>query len=209
MVEKISNYFLDNVLIKDEEVSEEKREILLFGVKRIVEDIPKFTAIIIIAYFLNILPQLGVVFLINLVYKTFVGGAHARTNIECFIYSTLYLIGSILLAKVTYISNIVLVILYILNYILSVYVIYKIAPADTEEIPIINKEQRKKLKIFAFISINLIYLVFILFVKNMEYKEMIIYVLLFINIMTTKPVYRFLRCKYSYESDEFKDLIGN
>ena len=43
MVDKISNYILDNLLYKDEKVEGDEREIMLFGVTRIVEDIPKYT----------------------------------------------------------------------------------------------------------------------------------------------------------------------
>lgn len=147
MVEKMSNYILDNMLLKNEEVSEEKREVLLFGLTRILEDIPKYIFIFLVCYFLKILPELLVALIATICYKTFIGGAHARTNIECLILSTLYFIIPILISKYITFSNIVLYILYAIIFIFSLYVVLKVAPADTEEVPIINKKIRKRLKI--------------------------------------------------------------
>ena len=45
MVDKISNYILDNILYKNEKIEGDKREVMLFGVTRIVEDIPKYLII--------------------------------------------------------------------------------------------------------------------------------------------------------------------
>ena len=209
MIEKMSNYILDNMLIKDEKVSNDERETLLFGVTRILEDIPKYTFIIILCAVLKILPELGVAFLTTLCYKLFIGGAHAKTNAECFVYSTLYFILPILFAKYIVVPNIVSYVIYTVVFIFSLYVILKIAPADTDQIPIINKDLRKNLRLGAFISIILIYLFTLIFLKNIEFRNIIIYIILLIDIMATKPMYKFLKCKYSYESQEFKQYFNN
>ena len=87
MVDKISNYILDNILYRNEKIEGDQREVMLFGVTRIVEDIPKYIIIFLIALSLDILTQLLVVLAITIAYKTFVGGAHARTNLVCLISS--------------------------------------------------------------------------------------------------------------------------
>ena len=209
MIEKMSNYILDNMLIKDEKVSNDERETLLFGVTRILEDIPKYTFIIILCAVLKILPELGVAFLTTLCYKLFIGGAHAKTNAECFVYSTLYFILPILFAKYIVVPNIVSYVIYTVVFIFSLYVILKIAPADTDQIPIINKKLRKNLRLGALISIMAIFIFSFLFLKNVEYRNIIMYTVMLIDIMATKPMYKFLKCKYSYESDEFKQYFNN
>lgn len=206
VVDKISNYILDNLLYKDEKVEGDEREIMLFGVTRIVEDIPKYTLIILISCYLGVIKRVGIVFLITLLYKVFVGGAHARTNLGCFVVSTLYFLIPAFLPEYLNIGNKVIYILYSIVFIFSLYVIINIVPADTEEIPILNKNKRKLMKCLAFISLIGIYILVLIINNNVLYKITLTTVFL-IDLVTIKPVYKMFRCKYSYESEEFKDYF--
>lgn len=207
MVDKLSNYLLNNLLIKDESISQEKKEVLLFGITRIIEDIPKYIGIFIICLILGILKECLLVFAITIVYKTFIGGAHARTNLGCFLYSTAYFIGPIILAQNLILSPNILNVVYSLIFLLSIYVIIKIAPADTEEVPIINKKLRNKLKILAATSLSLIYLFAFFVIKDTVLINIIMIVIAVIDIMATKIIYKLLKCKYSYESEEIQELL--
>ena len=51
MVDKISNYLVDNVICKGEILSDDEKEILNFGVTRIVEDVPKYVIMLAIALY--------------------------------------------------------------------------------------------------------------------------------------------------------------
>lgn len=206
MVDKISNYILDNLLYKDEKVEGDEREIMLFGVTRIVEDIPKYTLIILISCYLGVIKRVGIVFLITLLYKVFVGGAHARTNLGCFVVSTLYFLIPAFLPEYLNIGNKVIYILYSIVFIFSLYVINNRVPADTEEIPILNKNKRKLMKCLAFISLIGIYILVLIINNNVLYKITLTTVFL-IDLVAIKPVYKMFRCKYSYESEEFKDYF--
>lgn len=206
MVDKISNYILDNLLYKDEKVEGDEREIMLFGVTRIVEDIPKYTLIILISCYLSVIKRVGIVFLITLLYKVFVGGAHARTNLGCFVVSTLYFLIPAFLPEYLNIGNKVIYILYSIVFIFSLYVIINIVPADTEEIPILNKNKRKLMKCLAFISLIGIYILVLIINNNVLHKITLTTVFL-IDLVAIKPVYKMFRCKYSYESEEFKDYF--
>lgn len=206
MVDKISNYILDNLLYKDEKVEGDEREIMLFGVTRIVEDIPKYTLIILISCYLSVIKRVGIVFLITLLYKVFVGGAHARTNLGCFVVSTLYFLIPAFLPEYLNIGNKVIYILYSIVFIFSLYVIINIVPADTEEIPILNKNKRKLMKCLAFISLIGIYILVLIINNNVLYKITLTTVFL-IDLVAITPVYKMFRCKYSYESEEFKDYF--
>lgn len=203
MYYKISNYILDNFLYKNEKLDDEQREIMNFGIVRIIEDIPKYLGIFLIALYLNILKELAIVYVVNMLYKIFVGGAHARTNLICFISSTLFFILPILVAKYISLPNIIQYIIYFFNFVFSIYVIVKIAPADTEEVPIINKKRRKRLKLGALISICLIYVLALFIIKSQVISNMIIYITLLINISTTKPIYKLYKCTYGSESEEW------
>ena len=204
MVEKISNYIVDRILLTDEpSIDNNKREILQFGMIRIIEDIPKFIGIFIICYIMNIINELLIVICITLVYKTFIGGSHARSNIGCFLVSTTYFVLPIILAKYISYDIKIFYFMYICIVFFSIYVIKKIAPADTVEIPIINREKRKKMKIGACISLIIISILVFVFIQHITYMKIILYTIFLVDLFTTKPVYKMLRCKYGYESEEY------
>lgn len=205
MVDKISIYILDNFLYKNEKITGEQREIMLFGITRIVEDIPKYLFILLIGIIFKLLPLFAIIFIINIIYKTFVGGAHARTNITCLVFSTIYYVVPSLIAKFIDIQNNILYIIGIITFIFSLYIIIRHAPADTEEIPILNKSKRKKYKIIAILSLVIMYIFTFLFKSNHEIVEVIILTILLTDIFATNISYKFFKCKHSYESEEFRE----
>lgn len=201
MLEKISEKIVENLKKKDPEIKGDKEEIILFGVTRIVEDIPKFIGLILICYMLGILKEFVFVFLLNMLYKPFIGGAHARTNIGCFFGTVIYFLTPIYCTKILGFNNIFNLVIQIVLFVFGIFVIAKYAPADTEEIPIINKKQRKLLKTVAFvlfITINGIALVLNILNKNLDLANYLIYTTFFINIMTIKPIYKILGSRYGF-----------
>lgn len=209
MVEKISKYIVDKMLLTDEpSIDNNQREIMQFGMTRILEDTPKFIGIFIICYIMNIINELLVVIFVTLVYKTFIGGCHARTNIGCFLVSTTYFILPIMFAKYINYDIKIFYFIYICTMFFSIYVVKKIAPADTAEIPIINREKRKKMKISAYVSLIIISILVCIFIEYITYMKIILYAIFLINLFAIKPVYKILRCKYGYESEEYSSLYN-
>lgn len=209
MTEKISNYLLDNFLYKGEKIEGDQREVMLFGITRILEDLPKYLFVFIVSLFFHILPQVGIVMAVTVLYKIVVGGAHARTNTECFIYTSLYFFIPVIIGKFVNVSSVFIYIAAAIIYLYSLFVIYKHAPSDTEEVPILNKEKRKKYKIYALVLLTLIYVAsFIIFRYNSEISKIVFSTVFLINFFTSKFMYKILRCKHSYESEEFKDYYN-
>ena len=209
MTEKIRNYLLDNFLYKGEKIEGDQREVMLFGITRILEDLPKYLFVFIVSLFFHILPQVGIVMAVTVLYKIVVGGAHARTNTECFIYTSLYFFIPVIIGKFVNVSSVFIYIAAAIIYLYSLFVVYKHAPADTEEIPILNKEKRKKYKIYALVLLTLIYVAsFIIFRYNSEISKIVFSTVFLINFFTSKFMYKILRCKHSYESEEFKEYYN-
>lgn len=204
----MSEYIIDNFLYKGENISGDQREIMNFGMTRILEDIPKYVAIFFISLFLNILPLVGIVLLVTIAYKTFVGGAHARTNISCFISSSVMFLAPVLISKYIEFNNVATYVIYFLTLLSSAYIILRIAPGDTEEIPILNKDKRLKLKIMASISFAILYIISIFIIKDKIISNIILLTMLFINLAATNVAYKLFKCKHSYESDEFKQYYN-
>ncbi len=208
IIEKISFYVVDNLLYKDEEVSEENREIMLFGVTRIIEDLPKYLTIIILGIVFNILNYLGIVLAVNVLYKTFVGGAHARNNIICFFSSIMVFILPVIISLNCEFNNLLLYLTAIVDLTTGLYVVIKIAPADTEEVPILKKYRRNKMKVLATISLSIMLIVTLMIIKVANVQEIILLSILEINLLATNTAYKIYKCKHSYESDEFKDYYN-
>lgn len=205
MIEKVSNKIL-NILSGDKQ-TEEEREILLFGITRIVEDIPKALGIIIIGLLLGILKEMAIVTLIIILYKTFTGGVHAKTNLGCFAYSLIFYIVIIYSAKYLVFSNIAKYGVYAIIYIFSIYTILVYVPADVPEIPKVNMKLRKQLKIKALLMLNLIYMVSLIIIKDVLVQNLVIYSVLYIGIMTTRTIYNLFKAEYGYETYIPDELI--
>ena len=86
-----------------------------------------------------------------------------------------------------------------LNYVFAVYCIWTYVPADVPEIPKVDKGLRRDLKIKSFIMLNLIFLVTYLFVKDVYIQRIIAYSIFFINIMTTRTIYKLFKNQYGHE----------
>lgn len=203
MLEKVSDFIVCDLLFKDEKISSEQKEIMTFGVTRILEDLPKHIGIFLICLYLNFIKELILILAVTATYKTFVGGAHARTNLTCFISSAVVFLAPIILPLYINFTDKIMYILYTIVLITSLYIIIKIAPGDTEEIPILKKNRRIKMKIKAAISFTIWYFSTIFIVNDMYTKQMILLAILFINIVATNTAYKLFKCKHSYESEEF------
>lgn len=196
MTEKLTNIIVDKFLLKDEN-DPERREILCFGITRILEDIPKTIGIFLTGLMLSIVKEMLVVSAILIGYKTFVGGLHVKTNFACFIYSLLFYLVIIYTAQFIVFESILY--LYICLFIFAVYCILVYAPADVPEIPKVNEKLRRNLKIKSIISLVILYIV-ALVSKDMYFANLIIYSIFFTNVMTTRTMYKIFKNEYGYET---------
>lgn len=205
MIDKISNKILE--LISNKNQTEEEKEVLLFGITRIVEDIPKAIGIIIIGLILGIIREMAIVTLVIMLYKTLTGGVHAKTNWGCFIYSAVFYLTIIYTSKFLILTGISKYSIYLIIYIFSLYTIYVYVPADVPEIPKVNLKLRKSLKIKSVIMLNLIYLASLVFIKDVIIQNLIIYSVLYIGIMTTRTIYNLFKADYGFETYIPDELI--
>jgi len=205
LIDKISNKILE--LISNKNQTEEEKEILLFGITRIVEDIPKTIGIIIIGFILNIIKEMAIVTIVIMLYKTFTGGAHAKTNWGCFFYSVIFYLAIIYTSKFLVFNGINKYGIYILVYIFSLYTIFVYVPADVPEIPKVNLDLRKTLKIKSIVMLNIIYLISLIVIKDTIIQNLVIYSVFYIGLMTTRTIYNLFKTDYGYETYVPDELI--
>ena len=173
-----------------------QQEILAFGVQRFLEDITKILFITLISIVLGILKEISIIFLVTMLYKNFIGGAHAKTNILCTIATTIVCLFPIYFSKSIEFNDYIINILIVFTIMFSLYVIVFFAPADTKNIPIVNKKQRKILKLGAVVVLSVVLVVF----TNINDNYLFQIVLITINISnlnTTPLIYKAFRCEYS------------
>lgn len=198
MVEKVSKKIL-RFLEKDSKYNGDKEEILLYGIQRILEDVPKAVGILIIGILLNVLLEVIIVTIIIAMYKTYVGGVHAKTNIGCFIYSVVFYLLIIYVAKYIYVLGSLKTFLIAMDYIFSLYCIWVYVPADVVEMPKVDPKLRNNIKIKSLIVLNILFLSAI-FIKNEMIVNLIYTAIFFINIMTTRTIYKMFNNEYGFEA---------
>lgn len=205
MINKISNRILE--LISNKNQTDQEKEILLFGITRIVEDIPKAIGIAIIGLILGIIKEMAIVTAIIVLYKNLTGGVHAKTNWGCFMYSVIFYLAIIYTARMLTVIEINMYGIFALIYVFSLYTIFVYVPADVPEIPKVNLKLRKILKIKSIVILNLIYLTTLFFIKNVMVQNLIICSVLYIGIMTTRTIYNLFKASYGYETYVPDELI--
>ena len=199
MIDKFCNWITEKIKGKMPEIDEEKEMIIKFGVILLFGEIPKILALFLIGFLLQIGWYSLLMYLLIAPYRTFTGGFHLKTHWGCMLSSIILYIVPILIAKYMVIPQVsVCYIITGIVGILSIGVINKYAPADTENIPILSKKERKVKKIKSYISL-VILITIILLVPDKVISYMLLYGIFLQNLTLTPIAYKLTKNKYSYE----------
>ena len=199
MIDKFCNFLTGKIKENVENIDEEKELVIDFGVKLIFGELPKIILLFIIGFILGIGWYTLILFFLLAPYRSFTGGFHLKTHIGCMLTTSILYLAPILLAKFINIpQNYILYIFAILIGILSVILITKYAPADTENIPILSQKERKSKKIKAYIALAILLVISIL-IPDKIIGWMLIYGI-FLQNLTILPIsYKLTKNKHGYE----------
>ena len=192
MVDKICDYLTNKIRKENEEIDDERAEIINYGIHLIVGEIPKFFIIMGIAYLLGVFELTILAYFLMLPYRGASGGFHLKTHIGCIIGTT----G--LLGKYLILDPIIKYIVTFLVWAFGMIMIKLYAPADTENVPIINKKDRRKKQILSYITLTLS-IVASLIIKNVIISNIIVYGMLLQSLAITRFAYKLTNNKYGYE----------
>lgn len=198
MIDNICTFLTNKIKKEMPEVDDEKAEIIMYGLQNIIGEIPKTFLVLLIAYFLGIFKETLITFLLLLPYKSFSGGFHLKTHIGCIIGTTLFYCGIALISKYIIIEPIVKYILIAVIWIFGIIMITLYAPADTENVPILAKKDRKKKRILSYITFTIGLLV-AAFIQNNIICNILILGNFVQTLTITKLAYRLTNNKYGYE----------
>jgi len=198
MVDKICSYLTNKIRKEMPEIDDERAEIIMYGLQNIIGEIPKIFIIFIISYLLGIFKLTLLSVFIIAPYRCFSGGVHMKTHIGCIVYTMLLYSGSALIGKYVALVGIVKYIVAAIVWCFSVLMIKLYAPADTENVPILRKQERRQKQIFSYIILTIEFIIAI-FINNTTIAGIIIFGDLIQTLTITRLAYKITDNKYGHE----------
>ena len=198
MIEKICIALTKKIRKEMPEIDDERAEVINYGLQLVIGEIPKIFLIFIIAYILGVFKLTLLSFLFILPYKSVSGGTHLHTHIGCIIATSIFYIGNAFISQyLVWSSSLAKYITVFLIWAFSMIMIQKYAPADTQDVPILRKKERKTKKILSIIIMT-ITLILGLIIKNNIISNLLIIGTLLQTITITKFMYKLTKNKYGY-----------
>lgn len=198
MVDKICDYLTNKIRNKMPEIDEERAEIINYGLHLLIGELPKTFIFIAIAAILGVLKEFFITVLVVFPYRAFSGGFHLKTHFGCIFGTSLMYCGIPLLSKYIVISTNIKYILTIFVWIFGMIMCKLYAPADTENVPILRKKDRKIKQILSYITLTITLIIGIV-IKNQIISNIIILGIFAQSITITKIAYKLTNNKYGYE----------
>ena len=198
MIEKICNSILIKMREKMPDITDEKAEIILYGLQLIIGEIPKMFILFGLSFLLGLGWYMVFAYIAVMPYRATSGGFHLHTHLGCILSTIIFFYGNILISKFLVLDNIQKYILIGLSLIFGILMISMYAPADTEEVPIISKKERKTKKILSYVMLTLT-LVVALFVPDRMMSNILIIGSIFQSISISRLAYKITKNKYGHE----------
>lgn len=198
MIEKICNSILIKMREKMPDITDEKAEIILYGLQLIIGEIPKMFILFGLSFLLGFGWYMVFAYIAVMPYRATSGGFHLHTHLGCILSTIIFFYGNILISKFLVLDNIQKYILIGLSLVFGILMISMYAPADTEEVPIISKKERKAKKILSYVMLTLT-LVVALFIPDRMMSNILIIGSIFQSISISRLAYKITKNKYGHE----------
>lgn len=198
MVDKICDYLTNKIRNSMPEVDTERAEIINYGMHLLVGEIPKTFIFIALSAILGVLKEFFITMLVIFPYRAVSGGFHLKTHLGCIIGTSFMYCGIPLLSKWLLISTNIKYILTALVWIFGIIMCKLYAPADTENVPILRKKDRKIKQILSY-TILTITLAIGMIIDNCVISNIIILGMFMQSITITRFAYKLTNNKYGYE----------
>jgi len=207
MIKKICNFLTKKIQEANPEIDDEKAEIINYGLQNLIGEVPKFFILLGIAYLLGIWKLAIITFFIMLPYRAASGGFHLHSHLGCIIGTTLMYCGTALLSQnINLNPEYIKYILVAFVWIFGLIMIKLYAPADTENVPILSKKERKKKRIQSYILLT-INLVLAIIIKDNTISNVFIFGTLIQTLTITRLAYTLTKNKYGYELYQNGELL--
>ena len=198
MLNKICSFLTDRIKREMPDIDEEKAEVINYGLQNIIGEFPKIILVFIIAYIMGVFKWTVFTFFSLFIYKGASGGIHLKTHLGCILLTTAFYCLIPVISNYFELIGTTKYIVILSIWIFGLIMIKLYAPADTEDIPILEKDVRRKKQIVSYISFSVG--LFIALIVNDKMITNILVLANFIQTLTiTKLAYRLTKSKYGYE----------
>ena len=198
MIDKICTLLTNRIRKEMPEIDDERAEVINYGLQNIIGEIPKTLLLFIIAFLLGMLKEVVFMFLVLIPYRGASGGFHLKTHLGCILGTTIFYCGTVFLSQNIILEEVTKYILIGIIWIFGMIMIKLYAPADTENVPILSKRDRRRKKIIAYISFT-IALIVTIFIQNNTISNILLFGNFVQTLTITKLAYKLTKNKYGYE----------
>lgn len=199
MIDKFCMYLTNKIRKQMPEIDDERAEVILYGIQIIVGEIPKIFLLFGLGILLGLWWQTLLAFFLILPYKVCSGGFHLKTHLGCFLSTNIIYCGNAYISTIWSFPNEITKYITIATiWILGVIMVSIYAPADTENLPILTKKERRTKKILSYIFLSINMLV-ALVISNTVISNLMIFGTFIQTIAITRIAYIITKNKYGYE----------
>ena len=198
MIEKFCQFILKKMRKKMPEITDEQGEIILYGLQLIIGEVPKMILLFGISFICGFGLEMVFAYFAIMPYRAASGGFHLHTHLGCIIGSAVFYYGNVLISKFLVLGSIEKYILVALSLIFGILMVSMYAPADTENVPIISKKERKTKKILSYITLILTLMVAVI-IPNQVYSNILIIGTIVQTMSITRIAYKLTNNKYGHE----------
>lgn len=198
MIDKICTFLTNRIRKEMPEIDDERAEVINYGLQNIVGEIPKVFIMLAVAYVFNIFWLSLFTFLALFLYKGASGGVHLKTHIGCILFTTGFYCLIPFVSQYFIIPQTLKFIIIPIIWVFGMIMIKLYAPADTENLPILRKKERKQKQILSYIIITSEILIAI-FIKNTTISGIIIFGDFIQTLTITRIAYKVTHNKYGHE----------
>ena len=198
MIDKICLFLTNKIRKEVTDIDDERAEVIDYGLQIIIGEVPKTFIMLAVAYILGVFKLSLITFLVLIPYRGASGGFHLHTHIGCIISTCLMYSGVALLSKYLVLSQVTKYLLIAVVWLFGIIMVKLYAPADTEDVPILESKVRKKKQIASYIALTAT-LVAAIFINNSIISNILIFSNFVQTLTITKLAYRLTNNKYGYE----------
>ncbi len=198
MIDNICTFLTNRIRKEMPEIDDERAEVINYGLQNIIGEVPKIFLLFIISFFLGMLKEVLFMFIVLSPYRGASGGFHLKTHLGCIIGTTAFYCGIVFLSQHVVLGDMTKYIFTGIIWIFGMIMIKLYAPADTENVPILSKKDRKKKQMIAYITYT-IGLIAALLIQDNVISNILLFGNLLQTLTITKFAYRLTKNKYGYE----------
>lgn len=208
MIDKICLFLTHKIREEMPEIDDERAEVIDYGLHLLVGELPKNFIILGIAYILGIFKLTLLTVILLLPYRIASGGFHLKTHIGCILGTLLIYCG---IAKIScyiiFYNQILKYIITLSVWIFGMIMVHLYAPADTENIPILSKKERKHKKNMSYIFLTMGLIVSCVIPIN-EISNILLLSYFVQSVSITRLAYKITKNKYGYEVYSEQEMLN-